>query len=120
MTRAHETFFVEEMKVFSGLSPSELVGRHLHKLVQVMHLCKFISFPYLFIYLFIFKVMGESLYLTSEYLTQEAKVESAVSRVAALEAENLKLKKDLRATMDEANTAKEKVKTLSDDFRAKR
>ena len=42
MTRAHETFFVEEMKVFLGLSPSELVGRHLHKLVQVMHLCKFI------------------------------------------------------------------------------
>ena len=42
MARAQETFTAEEIKVFSGSSPSELVGCHLHKLVQVMHLCKFI------------------------------------------------------------------------------
>ena len=31
-----------------------------------------------------------------------------------------KLKKDLIATMDEANTVKEKAKVLSDDLKAKR
>ena len=33
MARAQETFTTEEMKIFSGSSPSELVGCHLHKLV---------------------------------------------------------------------------------------
>ena len=65
-------------------------------------------------------MLGESLHITSEYLTQEAKVESAVSRVVALEAENSKLKKDLITAMDKANIAKEKAKTLSDDLRAER
>ena len=41
-----------------------------------------------------------------------------MSRMKALEAENSKLKKDLIVTMDEANTIKEKAKTLSDDLRA--
>ena len=63
-------------------------------------------------------MLGESLHLTSEYLTQEAKVEFAVSRVAALEAKNLKLRKDLIVAMDEANIAKEKAKTLSDNLTA--
>ena len=71
-------------------------------------------------FLFFFQVLGESLHITSEYLTQEAKVESAVSRVVALEAENSKLKKDLIAAMDEANITKEKAKTLSDNLRAER
>ena len=39
-------------------------------------------------------------------------------RMEALEAENSKLKKDLIVAMDEANTFKEKVKTLSDDLKA--
>ncbi|KAL0011656.1 hypothetical protein SO802_006764 [Lithocarpus litseifolius] len=34
MAKAQETFIAEEMKMFSGLSANELVGRHLHKLVQ--------------------------------------------------------------------------------------
>ena len=38
----------------------------------------------------------------------------------ALEAENSKLKKDLIVTMDEANTLKEKVKTLSDDLKVEK
>ena len=64
--------------------------------------------------------MGESLHITAEYLTQEAKVVSLMSRMEALEAENSKLKKDLMVTMDKANTSKEKAKTLSDDLKAER
>ena len=62
-------------------------------------------------------MLGEGLHLTSEYLTLEAKVEFVVSRVAALEAENSKLKKDLITIMNETNIAKEKAKTVSEDLR---
>ena len=65
-----------------------------------------------------FQVLGESLHITFEYLTQEAKVASLASRMEALESENSMLKKKLINSMDEANTLKEKVKTLSDDLRA--
>ena len=41
-------------------------------------------------------------------------------RMEASEAENSKLKKDLIVAMDEANTFKEKVKTLSDDLKSER
>ena len=37
---------------------------------------------------FFFQVLGESLYITSEYLAQEAKVESAQTHVITLEAKN--------------------------------
>ena len=67
-----------------------------------------------------FSGAGESLYIISEYLTHEAKIASAVSRVEALEVENSKLKKDLIVVMDEANTIKEKVKALGDNLKAKR
>ena len=63
-------------------------------------------------------MLGESLHITSEYPTQETKVASAVSRVEALEPENSKLKKDLIAVMDEANSVKEKIKVMGDDLRA--
>ena len=43
-----------------------------------------------------------------------------MSRVEALEAENSKLKRDLITAMDEANTAKEKAKSLGDNLRAER
>ena len=62
----------------------------------------------------------ESLHITSEYLSQEAKVASTMSRVEALEAKNSKLRKYLISTMDETNTVKEKVKVLGDDLRAVR
>ena len=65
-------------------------------------------------------MLRRSLHITSEYLTQEVKVPSVVSRVEVLEAENLKLKKDRNATMDEANTIKEKVKVWRDNLRAER
>ena len=50
MARAQDIFTTDEIKVFLGLSPSELVGRHLHKLVQVMNLCK-LYFPFFFVYI---------------------------------------------------------------------
>ena len=65
-------------------------------------------------------MLGESLHITSECLTHEVKITSAVSRVEALEAEYSKLKKDLIVVMAEANTIKEKAKALGDDLRAKR
>ena len=65
-------------------------------------------------------MLGESLHLTSEYLAQEAKVESAWFHVTTFEAENSKLKKELIAAMNEANLAKEKVKTLTNELRTER
>ena len=58
--------------------------------------------------------------ITSKYLSQEAKATSARSKLQGLMAKNSKLKKDLISTMDEANTAKEKARVLSDDMRAER
>ena len=67
-----------------------------------------------------FQVLGESLHITLKYLTQKAKVASAVSGVEALEAENSKLKKDLITTIDEANIMNEKIKVMGDNLRAER
>ncbi|KAK9990592.1 hypothetical protein SO802_025577 [Lithocarpus litseifolius] len=99
LPRAQEPFSAEELGVLSGIPPHELMGRHIHKLIQVL---------------------GESLHLTTEYLTHETKIASAVSKVEALEAKNSKLKKDLIVAMDEANTIKEKAKALGDDLKAER
>ena len=65
-------------------------------------------------------MLGKGLHITSEYLTQEAKVAFVMSKIEALEAENSQLKKDQIVAMDEANTIKEKAKTLSDNLRAER
>ena len=65
-------------------------------------------------------MLGESLHITSEYLTQKVKVASLTSRMKALELENSTLKKKIIDSMDKANTLKEKVKTLSDDLGAER
>ena len=45
---------------------------------------------------------------------------STEAKAKGLEMELLKLRKDLIAAMDEANTAKEKAKVLSDDLRVER
>ena len=50
LARAQEIFTIEELRVFSGMSPNEVVGRHLHKLVQVVYLCKFILFYSFFLH----------------------------------------------------------------------
>ena len=84
------------------MSPNKLMGRHLHKLIHVVYLCKFILFFFFFFFFLcivlrsgsFFQVLRESLHITSEFLTRETKVVSAVSRVEALEAENSKLKFD--------------------------
>ena len=65
-------------------------------------------------------MLGESLHITSKYLTQEAKVASLTSRMEALEKENSDLKKNLIAYMDEITSLKEKVKTLDDDLKVER
>ena len=65
-------------------------------------------------------MLGESLHITFEYFTQEAKVASLTSKMEALEAENSTLKKNLIDSMGETTDLKEKVKTLSDDLRAER
>ena len=68
--------------------------------------------PFIFI-----QVLGESLHITSEYLASEAKVEFARSHASSLEVENSKIKKELIADMDDANLAKEKLRTLTDELR---
>ena len=65
-------------------------------------------------------MLGESLHITTEYLTQEAKVASLTSKMEAMEAETSKLKQNLIESMGKANTLKVKVKALSDDLRAER
>ena len=64
--------------------------------------------------------MGESLHITLEYLASEAKVESVRSHALSLEAENSKLKKKLIAAMNDANLAKEKLRTLTDELKVER
>ena len=65
-------------------------------------------------------MLGESLHITTEYLTHEAKVASFTLKMEAMEAETSKLKQSLIESMGEANTLKEKVKALSDNLRAER
>ena len=82
---------------------------------------------YLFIYFFkvcilsvFIQVLGESLHITSKYLASEAKVESARSHASSMEAENSKLRKELIAAMDDANQAKEKLRTLTEELKVER
>ena len=65
-------------------------------------------------------MLGETIHITSEYMSQEAKAMSVGSKVEALEAENSKLRKEFIFAMDEANTIKEKAKVLADNLRAER
>ena len=66
------------------------------------------------------QVLGESLHITSKYLASEAKVEFARSHASSVEAENSKLRKELIAAMDDANQAKEKLRTLTEELRVER
>ena len=63
-------------------------------------------------------MLGESLHIAFEYLTQEAKVASLAFRMEVLEAKNSTLKKKLIESMHEVITLKESSKTLTDDLRA--
>ncbi|XP_065621118.1 uncharacterized protein LOC136063974 [Quercus suber] len=95
--RAHEVLTADDLKVFKGVPFNEVASRHVQRLVQVL---------------------GESIHITSEHLTQEARVASLTSRMETLEKENSELKKNLVESMDAATTLKEKVKTLNADLRA--
>ena len=64
--------------------------------------------------------MGETIHITSEYLSQKARALSTKSKAKGLEVELSKLRKDLIVAMDEPNTAKEKVRVLSEDLRVER
>ncbi|XP_030964640.1 uncharacterized protein LOC115985888 [Quercus lobata] len=97
--RAHNIVKAEDLKVFSGVPVNVVASQHVHKIMQVL---------------------GESLHLASECLTQEARVASLTSRMEALEKENSALKKDLIQSMDESATLKEKVKALNSDLRVER
>ena len=61
-------------------------------------------------------MLGESLHIAFEYLTQEAKVASLTSRMEALDEENSSMKKKLIDSMHEVNTLKENTKALSTIF----
>ena len=65
-------------------------------------------------------MLGGSFHLTLEYLASKAKVESTRSHVTTLEAENSKLKKELIVAMNDANLAKENLKTLTEELRVER
>ena len=65
-------------------------------------------------------MLGESLHITSKYLASEAKVEFARSHASSVEVENSKLRKELIAAMDDANQAKEKLRTLTEELRVER
>ena len=38
LTRAQDAFIADDLKVLSGIHSNEIVGHHIHKLVQVMYL----------------------------------------------------------------------------------
>ena len=50
-----------------------------------------------------YQVLGETIHITVEYLTNEEKVVMANSNVDALDAENSKLRKELITSMDNRN-----------------
>ena len=63
-------------------------------------------------HVFIFQVFGESLRLTTDYLSIEEKVVIAQSKAEFVEAESSRLRKDLVEAMDQAMKSKEKVDKL--------
>ena len=67
-----------------------------------------------------FQVLGETIYITSKYLSHEEKAVVAGSQVKALEAKNTKLRRDLITAMDKANLAKEKAKALANKLKVEK
>ena len=58
------------------------------------------------------------MHIISQYLASEEKVVMATSKVEALEAEALGLRRDLIVAMDESNLSKEKDKALTEELDA--
>jgi len=65
-----------------------------------------------------YQVLGETIHITTEYLTNEEKVVMANSKVDVLEAKTSKLRKEMIMTMDNRNQMKEQIKALIDDLKA--
>ena len=57
---------------------------------------------------------------TSQYLTSEEKAAMATSKAEALEVEALGLKRDSIVVMDDNNSTKEKIKTLTEELNAEK
>ena len=69
LTRAQDAFTIEELKVLPTMPSNEIVGRHIHKLIQVMYLY---NLPSLFLFFCMslkvgssFQVLGETIHITS-------------------------------------------------------
>ena len=60
------------------------------------------------------------MHITSQYLASEEKAVMATSKVEALEAEASSLRKDLIMAMDNNNSSKEKIKTLTGELNAEK
>ena len=58
------------------------------------------------------------MHIISQYLASEEKVVMATSKVEALEAEALGLRRDLIVAMDKSNLSKEKDKALTEELDA--
>ncbi|KAK9996714.1 hypothetical protein SO802_021400 [Lithocarpus litseifolius] len=89
----------DKLKELSQVPSHEIVSRHVHKLIQVL---------------------GETIHITTEYLTNEEKVVMANSKMEALEAKCSKLRKKLISAMDTGNTAKEQAKALAEELGQKK
>ena len=50
LARAQKAFTAEELRVFFGMSFNEVVGCHIHKLIQVVYLCNFTFFFLFFLH----------------------------------------------------------------------
>ncbi|KAL0000412.1 hypothetical protein SO802_014193 [Lithocarpus litseifolius] len=97
--RAQGAVTADDLRDLPDKRFSAIAAHHVHKLVQLL---------------------GESLHKSAEYAAQKAMVSSMKSQTNTLEAENSTLKKDFIDSMGEANSLKEKVKSLNDDLRAER
>ena len=60
------------------------------------------------------------MHITSQYLASEEKAVMATSKVDALEVEASGLRKDLIVAMDDSNSSKEKIKTLTEELNAEK
>ena len=120
--RAHGVVNAKDLKVFFGVPLNAVTSQHVHRIIQVKYFCIYFVPLFFFFFFtdglsFLHQVLGESLHLASECLTQEAKVASLASKMEVLEKENSTLKKKLIDSMDEATTLKENVKALNADLR---
>lgn len=87
--QAHNVTVNEELKDLASIPSHELVNHHIHKLVQVFYLIVILPLNFYldcrFDYVFFLYVLGETLRLTTNYLSNEEKVVVANSKVEFVE-----------------------------------